>query len=176
MFMVGAIRRTDCKSVDPIMKVYESSIRKAFRWQIDRGSATRRQTVSAATAQGKSRIAAENDAFDIADAAKDHARHVRRFHRFASTAGGFPQQTLEEIKRHMERSLLHAAGIISEPDEVIEGERLAMALWHNRPVPLDVGIWTQPPCKVCTTRTRHHATSDLGRREILASACLCDLE
>jgi hypothetical protein len=51
-----------------------------------------------------------------------------------------------------------------------EGDRVFADIWHTGLLPLDAGIFAQPPCRICQLRAAHPPTSPQGRHEILNSA------
>jgi hypothetical protein len=87
--------------------------------------------------------------------------------------GGSPR-TRAQVQQEEEQALLSATGLLSpklEDEKSLEYRKF----WHNGLAPLDVEIFAQQKCEICSSRTTHFPTSPQGRRDILDSVCFCQL-
>ncbi|GAA1309033.1 hypothetical protein GCM10009634_73630 [Saccharothrix xinjiangensis] len=175
--MAGALQPTDYPVNDPLMKTYKAAVRAAFQKEIDEGDQARDQISSIVENPTNNPEDAADDAFAQAAAAVKHRLSRNRVHLEHLTAhlGGFKPRNRDELRSEHEQALLSAVGLRPPEWDRSDGERDFEEIWHNGHVPLDARIFAQRPCDTCASRTTSMPTSRVGQREILNSACFCQL-
>ncbi|MBT2449179.1 hypothetical protein J7F03_19185 [Streptomyces sp. ISL-43] len=152
-----------------------ASVRRVLNKWIDSGERDR-DRISRFTDDGDHSEAALDGAY--AEAEKVSKRRTSKakitFDRIGAELSGTTARTREEIKTAEEQAYLSAAQLRPPLWDRNEDERSFAEIWDTGLVPLDASIF-RSECRVCTSRTKHMAGSLVGQREILESACFCEI-
>lgn len=175
LFMGGVVQPGQCPAGDLLRETYETAIRRAFRKEIQQRDKALNRVTAHLAASYKDRTQAKDNAFKEAQAlARRRADKARTLETTGASLSGTAPRTPEELQSEGGQALLAAARQIPdlEPDDVYQrfGE-----IWFKDLAPMDAGIWAQPDCPVCDSRTANFATSPDGRRDILRSASFAEL-
>jgi hypothetical protein len=174
LFTAGVLEPRGADRNGEIYRTYETAVRRAFRWQIDRGNKSLRLVRSAV----RSGTATDDDgldeafqtASDLLDKDRKWIRAQQRAALLSSKIDGVPPPGVDRIRGHNEFALLQASlgtDAVSEPPPPL------LDLDNERHVPIDAGIFLTK-CS-CQPRTRHFPSSPEGLHEILATATFSDL-
>lgn len=174
MFMVGAVDPERCSADDPLGMTYEAAIRRAFLKEIQEADQPWNRVAAHLAASHLDRELAVDGAFAEAEslAHRRAGRHRIRLEETAAKLSGTIPRTPDEIRREEEQALLAANGFDEHDEEVT---RSLWRSWDTGLAPLDIHIWTQPPCRRCASRTASFPTSPTGRRNILDASSFAEL-
>jgi hypothetical protein len=185
LFTSGAFQPEDPHSASEVFCAYEAAVRRAFRWQIDRGNTDLRKIRAAVIPPANGDDPSEADAFDdgltdaYAEAAasidkaslKEHLKAARRGAQLAGTE----TPSADEVHERLEQALLVAAlGQQAETEQALEPMRHNRPTnWSAEPLPIDAPIFGRR-C-ICDLRTSHMASTPEGLHDILRTATFAEL-
>lgn len=185
LFTSGAFQPEDPDSTGEVFRAYEAAIRRAFRWQIDRGNADLRKIRAAVIPSANGDDPNEADAFDdgLTDAYAEAAGsinkaslrgHLRAARLGAQLVGTQPPRA-DELHERLEQALLVAAlGQQAGTEPILDPMRhFRPADWSGEPPPLDALIFGRR-C-ICDPRTSHMASTPEGLHDILRTATFAEL-
>jgi hypothetical protein len=185
LFASGAFQPEDPDSAGEVFSAYETAIRRAFRWQIDRGNADLRKIRAAVIPPGNGNDPNEMDAFDdgldgaYAEAAasidKTWLREQLRADRLGAQLAGTQSPTADELNERHEQALLIAAlGQQAVANAGLEPMRhIRPSNWSRELLPLDAPIFGRR-C-TCDLRTTYMASTPEGLHDILRTATFAEL-
>ncbi|MGW9368818.1 hypothetical protein ACWGVR_02170 [Streptomyces xanthophaeus] len=171
LFMAGILQPRNARNSDELTATHIASARRAINKWIDSGDKDR-DRISRVANDGDYSESALDDAYKKAEkVAKRRASKAKiAFDRIGAELSDTLPRTRAEIKDAEERSYLSAARLQTP----LEGHNADERIWDNGLVPLDA-LMFRDECPVCTSRTKHMAGSLIGQREILKSACFCEI-
>lgn len=186
LFASGAFQSEDPDSAGEVFSAYEAAVRRAFRWQIDRGNAALRRVRAAVIPPGNGYDPNEADASDddgldgaYAEAAapidKASLREQWRAARLGAQLAGTQPPAADELNKEHEQALLIAAlGQQAMANGGLEPMRhFRPSNWSGEPLPLDAPIFARR-C-TCDLRTSHMASTPEGLHDILRTATFAEL-
>lgn len=184
LFASGAFQPEDPDSAGEVFSAYEAAVRRAFRWQIDRGNTALRRVRAAVIPPGNGNDPNEADADDdgldgaYAEAAapihKEWLRQQLRAARLGAQLAGTQPLAADELNEELSQALLIAAlGQQAMANDGLEPMRHFRPNWSGELLPLDAPIFARR-C-TCDLRTSHMASTPEGLHDILRTATFAEL-
>ncbi|MEV7388667.1 hypothetical protein [Streptomyces sp. NPDC091215] len=175
LFMAGLLQPRNTPCVNELTTTHIASVRRALNKWIASGDRDRDRISSVAT-DGSYTESALDAAYSEAEKVSKRRTSKAKvaFDRIGAELSGTTPRTREEIRTAEEQAYLSAAQLWSPLWDHIDDERRRAEIWGTDSAPLDANIFRNE-CQICTSRTKHMAGSLIGQREILASACFCEI-
>lgn len=174
LFMAGLLQPRNIPCVNELTATHIASVRRALNKWIDSGDRDR-DRISRRASDGNYTESALDEAYSEAEKVSNRRTSKAKvaFDRIGAELSGTAPSTRGEIKTAEEKAYLSAAqlrpSLWGDDDE---GERAN--IWDTGLTPLDASIFRNE-CQICASRTKHFAGSLIGQREILRSACFCEI-